>query len=674
MSNRGADWAFNANNPNLTPLPPRPPRAGIGAGASSSSSPALPPGPPPGTHYTGPPPSAPGLNQGFGLPPPPPPPGWAPHNGHPSGPPPPPAPGPPPGMGMGIPGPPPGLPPGPPPPPGAPGSTPPLPAPVLGAPEPATTLFVGSIAAGVTDTWLTRLLEACGNLRQLKRVNKAFGFAEFTDPSGVQRGLGILNGLELPAFEDGAPAKKLLVKADEKTKKYMAGWESGTQRTDQDDVNDSEARSRVQALVKRMQDPIARKDGIDESKPAYEIPAHLKDLASEELPEEHRGSVLNEIEQFRQAAAAREEAARKKEIELERQRAREREERERMASAGGSSRGGGDRRHPNGPPMSGGRSHPHDRSSSNDPQSYNRPLNFVSERNGSNDQHSQPPLEDFSNLDPEERDEAEERRRKKMKEADDARAFRDAEHRAIGRERARISHWERELAREKQDEERRQREREKLLALYTNWSESEAHEREMFYIDRARWRHHRKNVRAREVERDEREEREEEAANAAAAAEAERFLAQQAAEMAALQERQRAAGILIPGSGTGAIKLNIASKKEGGGVPAGAASTVAGGAASGGGGMKISIGLKKDGIGASLAGGAGVTGGGFKLGGLGGEGAGAGGAAPGASEGGFGLIRKSVLGDADEDDDGLRKRKLRKIVLDDEDEPKAKRR
>ncbi|KAL9940514.1 hypothetical protein V8E36_000002 [Tilletia maclaganii] len=642
MANRGAGWSTNANNPNLTPLPPRPSRAGIGAGSPPQHA-GPPPLPGPGPGQYPPPQQHPFHHHQHGPPP-----------THPSG-----YTGPPPAiMPGGPPGPPPGISPPGAPPSGPPGASP-IPAAPLGAPEPATTLFVGSIAAGVTDVWLTRLLEACGQLRQLKRPNKAFGFAEFMDPGSVKRALMTLNGIELPAFDSGAPAKKLLVKADEKTKKYMDGWESDRTATNQDIINDSEAISRVQSIIKRMQDPNARHDGADSSIPAYEIPAHLKDLTSEELPEEHRGSVLSEIEQFRQAAAAREEAARKKEIELEKQRAREREERERGSGSGShhsssaAARGDG---------INGYHGGGHGRfARGQDPQSYNRPRNFVAERGGPASASTGEAEDDLAGLDPEERDEVVETRRKKTKEAEDARAFREAEHRASGRERARISHWERELAREKSDESKRQRERDNMLRLYKTWSEDEAQEKEMFYYDRTRWRHHRRAYRQREQEKDARDQEAESAAAAAAAAEAERFLAQQAAEMAALQERQRAAGILIPASGSGGIRLNIAAKKDGG-----AAAAAAGGAA-GGGGTKISIGLKKGGIGASLVAAATAD-----------KGAGADtGAQQKVAAGGTvgsSLVRTSVLGDTD-DDDGLRKRKLRTIVLDDEDGgPQAKRR
>ena len=99
-----------------------------------------------------------------------------------------------------------------------------------------TTLFVGSISGGITDAHLNEMLgvcffsphaineqsltviaQACGPLNSFKRLitpaNKpqGFGFAEYQDPEGALRALQLLNGVELPALEDGCANKKLLV-------------------------------------------------------------------------------------------------------------------------------------------------------------------------------------------------------------------------------------------------------------------------------------------------------------------------------------------------------------------------------------------------------------------------------------------------------------------------------
>ena len=107
------------------------------------------------------------------------------------------------------------------------------------SPQPkSTTLFIGSISGGITDAFLNNLLgvrihifhvingqnsirlsdQACGPIASFKRLitpaNKpqGFGFAEFQDPDGALRAMMMLNGVELPALEDGCVNKKLLVR------------------------------------------------------------------------------------------------------------------------------------------------------------------------------------------------------------------------------------------------------------------------------------------------------------------------------------------------------------------------------------------------------------------------------------------------------------------------------
>lgn len=81
-----------------------------------------------------------------------------------------------------------------------------------------TTLFVGSISGGITDDFLNTLLGACGPMKAFKRLitpaNKpqGFGFVEYEDPDSAIRCINLLNGVELPALEDGCANKKLLVR------------------------------------------------------------------------------------------------------------------------------------------------------------------------------------------------------------------------------------------------------------------------------------------------------------------------------------------------------------------------------------------------------------------------------------------------------------------------------
>lgn len=41
---------------------------------------------------------------------------------------------------------------------------------------------------------------------------QGFGFAEYDDPGSAQRAIDLLNGVELPALEDGCVNKNLLVR------------------------------------------------------------------------------------------------------------------------------------------------------------------------------------------------------------------------------------------------------------------------------------------------------------------------------------------------------------------------------------------------------------------------------------------------------------------------------
>ena len=111
-----------------------------------------------------------------------------------------------------------------------------------------------------------------------------------------------------------------------------------------------------------MKDPNAAA-GSDGSEVRSSIPSHLKDLPPEELPEEHRTSVLSEIDKFRQASAAREEEKKRRDRVLEQER--------RMQQGGGWG------------PQQGGPQGPMDgpsRPAGDGRQSYNKPLDFVAQK------------------------------------------------------------------------------------------------------------------------------------------------------------------------------------------------------------------------------------------------------------------------------------------------------
>ncbi|CAB4398016.1 unnamed protein product [Rhizophagus irregularis] len=82
--------------------------------------------------------------------------------------------------------------------------------------EKLTTLFIGGISPGVTD-------DQSGNL-------KAFEFAEYADADSVLRALRVLGG------EGSGDDKKVNIKADENTRKYLAQYEASRPGT----VHDTE--------------------------------------------------------------------------------------------------------------------------------------------------------------------------------------------------------------------------------------------------------------------------------------------------------------------------------------------------------------------------------------------------------------------------------------------------
>ncbi|KIO02958.1 hypothetical protein M404DRAFT_638155, partial [Pisolithus tinctorius Marx 270] len=176
-----------------------------------------------------------------------------------------------------------------------------------------TTLFVGSISGGISDDVLNRLLGACGPMKAFKRLitpaNKpqGFGFVEYEDPDSAIRCINLLNGVELPALEDGCASKKLLIKADEKTKLFMDAYSAQKMKTDVDEAKVQEALQKITSLVEdinRSSQDAANRGLIDKER--YVIPPHLHDLQEADLPEGQRGLVISEIAQFRERAAKRE--------------------------------------------------------------------------------------------------------------------------------------------------------------------------------------------------------------------------------------------------------------------------------------------------------------------------------------------------------------------------------
>ncbi|KAJ7155894.1 hypothetical protein B0H12DRAFT_1174271, partial [Mycena haematopus] len=393
-------------------------------------------------------------------------------------------------------------------------------------PQKQTTLFVGSISGGITDATLNDLLTACGPIKSFKRLitpaNKpqGFGFAEFEEPEGALRALALLNNVELPALEDGCANKKLLIKADEKTRAFLDAYAS-TRPLDPGAAQTSKAA--IDAIVADINRVAADSTSQKEK---YVVPPHLHDLQEADLPETQRGLVISEIAQFRERAAKRE---REKLRELQSQ-----------IPQPVSTPSGPKMREWGRPKEEPQKQQQEQQSASREQgmgkgaQGYNKPVDFVRERE--REREPKRPMQTQT-------DEELEAERKESRRRDEEVSFRDRERRYEPRERARILALERAIARQRQTADSEARERVELRARLEAWDDDESDE--LFYVDRARWR----TVRARHLAAEQSADaasaafEEEEAANLAR--ESEDFLARQMGEMQALAEEQRRAGLLL---------------------------------------------------------------------------------------------------------------------------------
>ena len=355
-----------------------------------------------------------------------------------------------------------------------------------------------------------------------------------------------------------------------------------------------------------MRDPSVLAASLSsQTDPNANRPTHLQDLAPEDLPEESRGLITREIQFFRERAIKR---------ETEKKEQRE----EKISSGYYNNRQSGPPARSNGPPNASpsqsqggwgspagprgynnqqGRGGPsqqpgggggqnqqqqqsygqHGRSGSGhhqDPQSFNRPVDFVRAAQQAAAQatltgEGGAPLTDAE----EEQIRADRKRQAMLSE------FRDRERRWIGRERTRGQALARESHRERTQQvaesERRSTMREHL-AVWDDDVEMEK-ARELFFVDRSRWRISRRAYKEREEADDRMDVENEQRQIEAAKRESEAFLSQQA-DLFAKMSGDKKGGLLQLDEGTpiklsfGGNKVAVSSqsapfvKKEGGGV------------------------------------------------------------------------------------------------------------
>ncbi|TFK27683.1 hypothetical protein FA15DRAFT_585998 [Coprinopsis marcescibilis] len=396
------------------------------------------------------------------------------------------------------------------------------------------TLFVGSISGGITDAFLNQLLGTCGTVKSFKRLitpaNKpqGFGFAEFEDPDAAIRAMQLLNGVELPALEDGCANKKLLIKADEKTRLFLDAYSSQKMNIDQDETKKKEAKAKIDELVAdiiRLQRDAASNGLIDKEK--YVVPPHLHDLQESDLPETQRGLVISEIAQFRERAAKHErEKMRDVQANIPS-----------LLPSGPKSREWGKNQSTS--------ATPNQKAFGKGPQGYGKSPGFVKAEEGKDHEMVSPVAKTDEEL---------ENERKEARRRDEENSFKDRERRYEPRERQRIHAIERAIAKQEAIKESEERDRYEMRKRLDIWDDDESDE--LFYVDRrSRWRHLRSRRLELEEEADDASRKYEEQEAENLRKESEEFLARQMNEMQSLAEEQRKAGMLLDDGAP--VRLNV---------------------------------------------------------------------------------------------------------------------
>ncbi|GHJ85627.1 hypothetical protein NliqN6_2029 [Naganishia liquefaciens] len=425
-----------------------------------------------------------------------------------------------------------------------------------------TAVYIGGIPDGINDSILTGIIQACGPLHKLNRVTNAsgkqagFGFAEFEDPEVVLRCLKCLHGTELPDItprgrQEGLK-KTLVVKADEKTRAFLDEFEELNIRTDHDDELDGSAKARIGNIVRALHDPSADLAAIigasaapdvreeDKNTDLFVVPDHLKDLDASELPENQRSVVMGQIASFREASAKREAEKRKHDENLDVRKqammgASVPYGRAPYQAAPTAGRQWGNGTQPHSPQQQQQQQQSQTRPIGDGPQSYNQPVGFVKAQTAEAKAETERTDEEAEQI------KMEEQQRQK------AVMLRDKERRIESKERVNHQRLAQELAVLQQDAELEKADREamrKELARYDDDYYAETG-RDLFFADRLRWRSDRQRSRRIEYQEDVRDRQREVDEQAALDKEADDMLKRQMDEMADVEAKGRAAGLLF---------------------------------------------------------------------------------------------------------------------------------
>ncbi|GAA5880441.1 hypothetical protein JCM16303_005382 [Sporobolomyces ruberrimus] len=418
-------------------------------------------------------------------------------------------------------------------------------------------LFVGSIADGVENGWLERILQVAGPILSFRRPSPPFAFVEYSDPESVLRCLSVVNGTKLKSL-NGGNEKNLLVKADEKTRARLDEYEKTRVLSESTSDLTLQAQQDLASIVSR----IAAGDSVPaagvsldaSSSPssslllnpqqteaqakAERLADHLKDLAPEDLPDEQRATTLSSIAAFRERSMRKQNERKELDRQIE-------ERRQAMIQRKLQ------QQHQAPPPMM-------NNPGQVDPQSYNQPIGFVKQEG----EMGQQPGGRGGGEPPEIDDARRERERAEQEHRHQEQIFRDRERRFEQRERGRIQAWEREKMRERSIVEQEDRERTFMAERLATWDDEREAERgrEGFYVDRVRWRAQRRAVRQREEDFDARDRALEAQRLAQISQQSDSFLAQHAdlfADQVGCAENASSTSGTQPGAG--AVKLTFGS-------------------------------------------------------------------------------------------------------------------
>ncbi|GAA6007812.1 hypothetical protein JCM11491_003973 [Sporobolomyces phaffii] len=418
-------------------------------------------------------------------------------------------------------------------------------------------LFVGSIADGVENGWLERILQVAGPILSFRRPSPPFAFVEYSDPESVLRCLSVVNGTTLQS--KNGPEKALLVKADEKTRARLDEYEKTRVLSESTSDLTLQAQQDLASIVARIaagdsvpvpgggSDPSAAANGgagpTAEMTEAQRLAAHLQDLAPEDLPESQRSTTLSSIAAFRERSMRKQTERRELDRQIEERRQamiqrklqQQQQQQQQQGPPGSSNTNSGPTR------------------GNVDPQSFNQPIGFVAQEG--EQQHpgaAAPEIDDARR----ERERAEQEHRQQEQ------IFRDRERRFEQRERGRIQAWERERMRERSIVDQEDRERTFMAERLATWDDEREAERgrEAFYVDRVRWRAQRRAVRQREEDFDARDRALEAQRLAQIAQQSDSFLAQHADLFAG--DASMGGDPLADGPAPAAVKVSFGSSAK----------------------------------------------------------------------------------------------------------------